>query len=179
MNRDEALTFILETKVIAVIRMTDTEKLFRVTEAIRQGGVRAIEITMTVPNALSIIKSMAQKKSPDVLIGAGTVLDAETAVAAVQAGADFLVSPITNFDMIKACRKLDKFVAPGALTPPEIVAQLNQQVNKVLQSPEVRKRAEDYGTTIETMTPPQLADFTRSELDRWGRIIKAGGITAE
>lgn len=122
MNRDEALTFILETKVIAVIRMTDTEKLFRVTEAIRQGGVKAIEITMTVPNALGIIKSMAQKKSPDVLIGAGTVLDAETAVAAVQAGADFLVSPITNFDMIKACRKLDKFVAPGALTPTEIVA---------------------------------------------------------
>jgi len=64
-------------------------------------------------------------------------------------------------------------------TPPEIVAQLNQQVNKVLQSPEVRKRAEDSGTTVETMTPPQLADFTRSELDRWGKIIKGGGITAE
>ncbi len=64
-------------------------------------------------------------------------------------------------------------------TPPEIVAQLNQQVNKVLQSPEVRKRAEDSGTMVETMTPPQLADFTRSELDRWGKIIKGGGITAE
>lgn len=122
MTRDEALKFILEAKVIAVIRMSDTDKLFQVTEAIRLGGVKAIEITMTVPDAIDVIRTMAQKKSPDVLIGAGTVLDAKTAVAAVRAGADFLVSPITNFDMIKACRKLDKFVAPGALTPTEIVA---------------------------------------------------------
>jgi 2-dehydro-3-deoxyphosphogluconate aldolase/(4S)-4-hydroxy-2-oxoglutarate aldolase len=122
MTRDEALRFILEAKVIAVIRMSDTDKLFKVTEAVRQGGVKAIEITMTVPEAIEVIRTMAQKKAPDVLIGAGTVLDAETAVAAVRAGADFLVSPVTNFDMIKACRKLDKFVAPGALTPTEIVA---------------------------------------------------------
>lgn len=122
MKREEALEFILRTKVIAVIRMTDTEKLFQVTEAIRQGGVKAIEITMTVPNAIGVIGTMARKKSSDVLIGAGTVLDAETAVAAIRAGADFLVSPITNFDMIAACRKLETFVAPGALTPTEIVA---------------------------------------------------------
>lgn len=122
MTRDEALKFILEAKVIAVIRMSDTDKLYKVTEAIRLGGVKAIEITMTVPDAIDVIRTMAQKKAPDVLIGAGTVLNAETAVAAVRAGADFLVSPITNFDMIKACRKLDKFVAPGALTPTEIVA---------------------------------------------------------
>ncbi len=122
MTRDEVLKFILEAKVIAVIRMSDTDKLFKVTEAIRLGGVKAIEITMTVPDALDVIRTMAQKKAPDVLIGAGTVLNAETAVAAVRAGADFLVSPITNFDMIKGCRKLDKFVAPGALTPTEIVA---------------------------------------------------------
>jgi 2-dehydro-3-deoxyphosphogluconate aldolase/(4S)-4-hydroxy-2-oxoglutarate aldolase len=122
MTRDEALKIILETKVIAVIRMSDTEKLFKVTEAIRLGGVKAIEITMTVPNALHVINTMAQKKSPDVLIGAGTVLDAETAVAAIHAGADFLVSPISNFEMIQVCRKYDKFVAPGALTPTEIVA---------------------------------------------------------
>jgi len=83
MTRDEALKFILEAKVIAVIRMSDTDKLFQVTEAIRLGGVKAIEITMTVPGAIDVIRTMAQKKSPDVLIGAGTVLDAKTAVAAV------------------------------------------------------------------------------------------------
>ncbi len=122
MTRDEVLKTILETKVIAVIRMTDTEKLFRVTEAVMLGGVKALEITMTVPNALQIIHAMVQKKSSDVLIGAGTVLDAETAVAAIQAGADFLVSPVSNYDMIRVCRKYDRFVAPGALTPTEIVA---------------------------------------------------------
>jgi tripartite-type tricarboxylate transporter receptor subunit TctC len=64
-------------------------------------------------------------------------------------------------------------------TPPEIVALLNQQVNKVLQSPELRKKAEDSGTAVETMTPQQLAEFTRSELDRWGKVIRGGGISAE
>jgi len=121
MNRDEALKFILTSKVIAVIRMADTEKLFKVTEAIKLGGVKAIEITMTTPNALEVIRTMAQKKSADVLIGAGTVLDAETAAAAIHAGADFVVSPITNSAMIRICRKYDKFVAPGAFTPTEIV----------------------------------------------------------
>jgi len=122
MKREEALEFILKTKVIAVIRMADTEKLFQVIETIRIGGIRAIEITMTVPNALDIIKTMARKKSSDVLLGAGTVLDGDTAAAAIKAGADFLVSPITNFEMIAVCRKLETFVAPGALTPTEIVA---------------------------------------------------------
>ena len=64
-------------------------------------------------------------------------------------------------------------------TPPEIVQQLNQQVNKILQSPEIVKRAEDSGTAVETMTPQQLADFTRSELDRWGKVIKTAGIKPE
>jgi len=122
MTRDDALRTILNSKVIAVIRMSDTEKLFKVTEAIKLGGVKAIEITMTTPNALDVIKTMAGKKTPDILIGAGTVLDAETAAAAIHAGADFVVSPITNFDMIQLCRRYDKLVAPGAFTPTEIVA---------------------------------------------------------
>jgi 2-dehydro-3-deoxyphosphogluconate aldolase/(4S)-4-hydroxy-2-oxoglutarate aldolase len=122
MRRDEALEVILATKVIAVIRMSDTEKLSKVAEAIKQGGVRAIEITMTTPSALEIIAAMAKKKSAGTLIGAGTVLDPETAAQAIHAGADFIVSPVTNFDMIRVCRRYDVFVAPGALTPTEIIA---------------------------------------------------------
>lgn len=122
MRRDEAQEIILATKVIAVIRMSDTEKLAKVTEAIKQGGVRAIEITMTTPSALEIIAAMAKKKTAGILIGAGTVLDPETAVQAIHAGADFIVSPITNFDMIRVCRRYDTFVAPGAFTPTEILA---------------------------------------------------------
>ncbi len=122
MRRDEALEIILATKVIAVIRMSDTEKLAKVAEAIKQGGVQAIEVTMTTPAALEIIASMSKKKTAGVLVGAGTVLDPETAVQAVHAGADFIVSPILNVEMIQVCRRYDVFVAPGAFTPTEIVS---------------------------------------------------------
>jgi len=122
MGRDEVLDIILATKVIAVIRMSDTEKLTQVVEAIKKGGVRAIEITMTTPSALEIIAEMAKRKSSGTLIGAGTVLEAATAEAVIRAGAEFVVSPITNFDMIAACRRNDTFVAPGAFSPTEIMA---------------------------------------------------------
>jgi len=122
MRKDEVLDIILATKVIAVIRMSDAAKLTRVVEAIEKGGVRAIEITMTTPSALQIIADMAKRKPAEILIGAGTVLDAATAEAVIRAGAEFVVSPITNYDMIASCRKNDIFVAPGALSPTEIVA---------------------------------------------------------
>jgi len=122
MTRGEALDIILTTKVIAVIRMRDAAKVARAAEAIRRGGVRAIEITMTTPGALDIIGEMAGGKRAGVLIGAGTVLDAPTAAAVIRAGADFVVSPVLNFDLIRACRDRDVFVAPGAFTPTEILA---------------------------------------------------------
>jgi 2-dehydro-3-deoxyphosphogluconate aldolase / (4S)-4-hydroxy-2-oxoglutarate aldolase len=122
MTRDKALDIILTTKVIAVIRMPDAAKVAQAAEAIRRGGVRAIEITMTTPGALEIIGEMAGEKRAGVLIGAGTVLDAATAAAVIQAGADFVVSPVLNFDMIRVCRDRDTFVAPGAFTPTEILA---------------------------------------------------------
>jgi 2-dehydro-3-deoxyphosphogluconate aldolase/(4S)-4-hydroxy-2-oxoglutarate aldolase len=122
MRKDAALDIILSSKVIAVIRMSDTEKLAKVVEAVKAGGVKAIEITMTTPFALEIISTMAKKKAPDVLVGAGTVLDPETAVQAIHAGADFIVSPVTNVGMITACRRYDTLVAPGAFSPTEILA---------------------------------------------------------
>jgi 2-dehydro-3-deoxyphosphogluconate aldolase/(4S)-4-hydroxy-2-oxoglutarate aldolase len=122
MKKAEALDFILSTRVIAVIRLADTEKLSKVVEAIKAGGIKAIEITMTTAGALESIAAMSKKKGAGVLIGAGTVLDPITAVQAIHAGADFIVSPITNFEMIAACRRYDTFVAPGALTPTEILA---------------------------------------------------------
>jgi 2-dehydro-3-deoxyphosphogluconate aldolase / (4S)-4-hydroxy-2-oxoglutarate aldolase len=122
MNRDEALDIILASKVIAVIRMKDPEKVARVVEAVRRGGVRAIEITMTTPSALEMIVDQVRSKPAGALIGAGTVLDAAMAEKVIRAGAEFVVSPITNFDMIEACRRSGTFVAPGALSPTEILA---------------------------------------------------------
>jgi 2-dehydro-3-deoxyphosphogluconate aldolase/(4S)-4-hydroxy-2-oxoglutarate aldolase len=122
MKKDVALDIVLSSKVIAVIRMSDTERLAKVVEAVKAGGVKAIEITMTTPFALEIISAMAKKKSTDVLVGAGTVLDPETAVQVIHAGADFVVSPVTNAAMIAACRRYDTLVAPGAFSPTEILA---------------------------------------------------------
>ncbi len=121
-KRDRALEAILATKVIAVIRMKDPARVFDVTEALKTGGIRALEITMTVPGALDIIQKLAAAKPEGVLIGAGTVLDADTAAAAIWSGADFIVSPIADPGLIAACRAHDTFVAPGAFTPTEIVA---------------------------------------------------------
>lgn len=122
MKKEAALDIILSSKVIAVIRMSDTEKLAKVVEAVKAGGVKAIEITMTTPFALEIIAAMAKKKAPDVLVGAGTVLDAETAIQVIHAGADFVVSPVTNAGLLAACRRYDTLVAPGAFSPTEILS---------------------------------------------------------
>jgi 2-dehydro-3-deoxyphosphogluconate aldolase/(4S)-4-hydroxy-2-oxoglutarate aldolase len=122
MKREAVLDIILATKVIAVIRMSDAERVFQVSDALRSGGVKALEITMSVPGALEIIRRLVRSKPEGVIIGAGTVLDAETAAAAVSSGADFVVSPVAEAGMIAACKAHDTFVAPGAFTPTEIVA---------------------------------------------------------
>ena len=122
MTKDRVLGIILETKVVAVIRMSDPAKLFRVVEAVREGGVRAIEITMTTPSALEAIRSLARNRPEGSLIGAGTVVDEEAAEAVIQAGADFVVSPVTDARVIDICRRRERTVIPGAFSPTEIHA---------------------------------------------------------
>jgi 2-dehydro-3-deoxyphosphogluconate aldolase/(4S)-4-hydroxy-2-oxoglutarate aldolase len=124
-KRAEVLDLVLRTKIIAVIRMRDAIKLGKVTAAISRGGVKVIEITMTVPGALDVIRTMAGKKSTGTIVGAGTILDAEAALAAIRAGADFIVSPILNPEIVSACRGAGVFVAPGAFTPTEIATAWN------------------------------------------------------
>jgi 2-dehydro-3-deoxyphosphogluconate aldolase/(4S)-4-hydroxy-2-oxoglutarate aldolase len=121
MNKNDVLNALLEMKVVAVIRMTDASRISHVIEAIERGGVKAIEITMTVPNAVGIIREVSANRNPGVLIGAGTVLDAETAAAVIEAGADFVVSPVTDLPTIGECVRRGVLVAPGAFTPTEIL----------------------------------------------------------
>ncbi len=119
-SRKDAGDVIFSSKVIAVIRLADAARLFEVAEALRRGGVRALEVTMTTRGAVEAIRELARKKPSGVLVGAGTVLDAAAAEAVIGAGADFVVSPITDAETIRTCRRHDVFVAPGALTPTEI-----------------------------------------------------------
>ena len=105
--------------VIPVIRASSKEEALAVVAAIAAGGVTTIEVTMTVPDAIETIATLS--KRDDLLIGAGSVLDPETARECIAAGAQFIVSPATNFDTILYCNESDIVVMPGALTPTEIV----------------------------------------------------------
>jgi len=122
MTKDKALEGLLAARAVAVIRMKDAARVAATADALRRGGVTAIEITMTVPGAAGIIREMAKAKAPGQLVGAGTVLDARTAAEVIAAGADFVVSPISDAGMIAACREAGVLVVPGAFSPTEIVA---------------------------------------------------------
>jgi len=121
MGRLEVLQGILETGVVAIVRLDSSEGLIRVAEAIAEGGVRHIEFTMTTPGALATLEQVSERFGDDVVFGAGTVLDSETARAAILAGAKFIVAPNLNVDMITLCNRYSVPAMPGALTPTEIM----------------------------------------------------------
>ncbi len=121
MSRETDLQRVLNCGIIAVVRAPDPAGLVDVVQALADGGVTVAEVTFTIPNALDVIREVSRQLGNRVLLGAGTVLDAETARAAILAGADFVVSPTLNLDVIRLCRRYDKLVMPGAFTPTEIL----------------------------------------------------------
>jgi 2-dehydro-3-deoxyphosphogluconate aldolase/(4S)-4-hydroxy-2-oxoglutarate aldolase len=120
-HRDEQIKVIEESGIIAIVRFDRSEQLIQVARAIKAGGVDIIEFTMTTPNALGIIEESTREFGDEVLLGAGTVLDAETARAAILAGAEFIVAPTLDSEVIEVCRRYSKVVIPGAFTPTEIL----------------------------------------------------------
>ena len=121
MTKLEQMQRIEECGIVAIIRANSSEELFDTAVAIKNGGVDVIEITMTTPDALQVIRDVADRLGDSVLIGVGSVLDAETARAAMLAGAEFVVSPVTKTDIIEICNRYGKVVIPGAFTPTEIL----------------------------------------------------------
>ena len=121
MNYQESIDLIRKTGVIAIIRAKSSEQLIRAADAIREGGVRVIEVTMTTPGALSVIEQAVSRYGEEVLFGAGTVLDAESARAAILAGAQFIVSPSFRASLVEICRRYSVPVMPGAYTPTEVL----------------------------------------------------------
>jgi len=121
MSREKQLQQVLDSGIVAVVRASDGTHLVEVLRTLWEGGVTVAEVTFTVPNALDVIRQASKELAGKVLLGAGTVLDPETARAAILAGAEFIVSPSLNLDVIKLCRRYDKLVMPGSFTPTEIV----------------------------------------------------------
>jgi len=113
---------ITDSGVVAVVRAENADQAFKIAEAVKAGGVEAIEITMTVPGAIDVIKELAKKyTADDVLLGAGSVLDAETARSCLLAGAEYIVSPTLDLETIKLCNSYQKIIMPGAMSVNEVL----------------------------------------------------------
>ena len=121
MSRETTLRRILDGGIVAVVRAESGERLAQVVRALAEGGVTAAEITFTVPDAVAVIREVREELGDRIVLGAGTVLDPETARAALLAGAEYIVAPTVNLDVIRLCRRYDKVVMPGAFTPTEVL----------------------------------------------------------
>lgn len=121
MTRADVVAQLIEKRIVAVVRASDASELVAVISALADGGVTCAEVTFTVPNALDVIKAARTALGDRVLLGAGTVLDTETARAAIFAGAQFLVSPTLNLDVIQLAHRYDIAMLPGAFTPTEVL----------------------------------------------------------
>jgi 2-dehydro-3-deoxyphosphogluconate aldolase/(4S)-4-hydroxy-2-oxoglutarate aldolase len=135
-DKHSQLNRVMNSGIVAVIRANQSDRLVDVAQALLQGGIDVMEITFTVPRAVHVLEQVADQLGDRILLGAGTVLDSETARAAMLAGAEFIVSPSTDVDVIKLCRRYDKLVMPGALTPTEVVKarQAGADIVKVFPS---------------------------------------------
>ena len=121
MNKTEVLKRIRDTGLIPVVRAESSDQALRAVAALKTGGLDILEITMTVPGAIEVIRTVTVEYGAETLIGAGTVLDPDMAQACIQAGAKFIVSPALNEETIEFCRGQDVAIFPGALTPTEVL----------------------------------------------------------
>lgn len=121
MTKPEILAKMLEVGIVPVVRTPSAESAIKSIDAIRKGGIPVAEITMTVPGAIKALEKVADEIGDECLIGAGTVLDPETARACMLAGAQFFVTPALRKETIEICQRYSKPIMPGALTPTEVL----------------------------------------------------------
>lgn len=165
MPKTDDLARVLNSGLVAIIRAPSGDQLAEVAEALLAGGVDVLEITFTVPQAHQVLERVASRVGNKVLLGAGTVLDTETARIALLSGAQFLVSPTVNLEVIEMCRRYDKLIMPGAFTPTEILAawQAGADIVKVFPS---------------DVTGPKYLSALRGPLPQV-RLMPTGGVNLE
>ncbi len=131
MDKKKIVEQIESLGLVPVVRASSADEAMQAIDAIKAGGVNVLEITMTVPGAVRVIEKVADKYGSDVLVGAGTVLDPETARACLLAGAQFIVSPALNLATIELCHRYSAPIAPGVLTPTEVITAWSAGVDFV------------------------------------------------
>ena len=175
MTHFDILSQLIHNKIVAIVRLDSGEELMKVTEALKAGGISAIEFTLTTPGALDMIAQTRSVFGDSVLLGAGTVLDSETARAAILAGAEFIVTPATNFETIKLCKRYGKPVMPGALTPTEILNAWEAGADFVKVFPVSSMCGADYIKAVSAPLPQvRLAPTGGISADNAASFIKAG-----
>ncbi|AGX42935.1 bifunctional 4-hydroxy-2-oxoglutarate aldolase/2-dehydro-3-deoxy-phosphogluconate aldolase [Clostridium saccharobutylicum] len=166
MRREEVLKSIIDAGVVAVVRGDSKEQGLKIVDAVSKGGIKIMELTMTVPNPVELIKEVAEKyNGTDVIVGAGTVLDTETARACILAGAQFIVSPSLDVETLKLCNKYKVLVMPGVMTVKDAITAFEYGVDVVKIFP-----ANLYG--------PSVISSFKGPLPQ-GDFMPTGGVTVE
>ncbi len=175
MEKHEILNRMIEEGLIPVIRVSSPDEAIDVAEAIKEGGSTFIEITMSVRGAIDVIKELSNKYKDEIILGAGTVLDSETGRASLLSGAQFIVSPILNLDLIELGHRYSAVVIPGAMTPTEILTAWNAGADMVKVFPAGQIGGPDYIKAIKAPLPQILLVPTGGvSLQNAGEFIKAG-----
>lgn len=165
MDKHTVFQGILERGMVGIVRAGTPEAALQIAEACIAGGITALEVAFTTPDTLGVLRSLRERHGHDVLLGAGTVLDAETARAAILAGAQFIISPGVNVETIALCRRYQVLAMPGAMTPTEIVTALQAGADIVKVFP-----AEMFG--------PAYIKALRAPLPQ-APLMPTGGVTVE
>ena len=175
MEKREVFNRIVSEGLIPIVRVSSAQEAIDVADAIKEGEVSLIEVTMTVQGAIDAIKELTQKYKDEIIMGAGTVLDPETGRAALLAGAQFIVSPTLNIDLIQLAHRYSAVVIPGAMTPTEILMAWNAGADMVKVFPVAQLGGPDYIKAIRGPLPQILLVPTGGvNLQNAGAFIKAG-----
>lgn len=174
-SKGHVLGRIRDLGLVPVVRAQSAEEAIRAIDAIRAGGIDVLEVTMTVPDAIPLIAQVAKRFGKDAVIGAGTVLDAETARACILAGAQFVVTPTLKAETIACCRRYSVPVLPGALTPTEVLTAWEAGADMVKVFPCSAVGGASYIKALKAPLPQvELVPTGGVNLETAADFIKAG-----
>jgi 2-dehydro-3-deoxyphosphogluconate aldolase/(4S)-4-hydroxy-2-oxoglutarate aldolase len=175
MSNVENVKRVKDSGLVAIVRAPSADEALAVVEAIHAGGISVIEVTMTVPGAIGVLEKLAGKIGSKVLLGAGTVLDPETARACILAGAEFLVSPNLNTKVVELTRRYSKVSVPAGLTPTEVVTAWEAGADFVKIFPCSAMGGADYIKALKAPLPQvEMVPTGGVSLENCGTFFKAG-----
>ena len=175
MTAQQILSFITDIGIVPVVRTPTAESAIRSIEAIYRGGVRAAEVTMTVPGAIRALEKVADQFGDKIMLGAGTVLDPETARACMLAGAQFFVTPTLRLSTIEMAKRYSKVICPGALTPTEVLTAWEAGADVVKVFPANSLGGPKYIKALKGPLPHiEMIPTGGVNLETAGEFLKAG-----